>query len=600
MQFFFKKISLLFLIISLNSLPILLFSQNIQNNNPELTIVDKDKTTRWGGRFDDNQVEVKSNCDEVELFVNGNSQGIISRESRDFKKNGFQWNVRFIEFGTHLKVVGRKGDLVVTDQMDINYLTQEWDKPYRLLPEVSTLNDDIATVTLVVLDENGIFCFDENRLVELSLIGEGELIGQSDKKSYSQTIQVKGGKAPPISIKLNAGKSVLAVKSEGLPVVFLDLAPASENNDLLPEMLGSLSLFNLPSEDEILHYMNLVADWQLENLPEPLQRPGSNNPPYWYDHFDWTNASFYTGVMAHWRTTGNQKYFDKMMEFSEEINFQPGTRLLHADDHIIGQIYAEIYMENKDRRVIQPMLDTFDKIMETPHKGRDIWRWCDALYMAPPTLVLLSKVTGDSKYIDFMDELWWDATDLLYEQNERLYYRDNRFVIKADGTGRREPDGSKVFWSRGNGWVLGGLARVLEYMPSDYPSREKYENLFREMSSSITSLQNPDGLWRSSLLYPEFNQAGESSGTAFFAYGLAWGVNQGLLCEETYMPYILRSWNGLVNNVHPDGKLGWTQQIGFAPDEINADMSEVYGAGAFLLAGSELVKYVNQRAKTGK
>jgi unsaturated rhamnogalacturonyl hydrolase len=566
----------------------------VKSDEPMVRIAGHDQPMRWGGRFDNHPVEVSTNCDEAELFLNGNSQGVISRSSEEFANNGFQWNVRFNEFRTQLKVVARKGDVVVSDQLEIIFQTQEWGKPYRLLPELLSIEDDIATVTLVVLDENGVLCLDDQSVVKFSLVGKGDLTGYPATNTCTREIQTINGMAR-INIKLNGGESVLALQTDGLPVAFISLAPAKECISIEPKKLGTLSLFHLPSQDELLHYMNLVADWQLENLPEPLQRPGSNNPPYWYDHFDWTNASFYTGVMAHWRTTGNQKYFDKMMEFSEEINFQPGTRLLHADDHIIGQIYAEIYMENKDRRVIQPMLDTFDKIMETHHKGRDIWYWCDALYMAPPTLVLLSKVTGDNRYIDFMDELWWDATDLLYDTEEKLYFRDNRFVIKPNGSGRREMDGSKVFWSRGNGWVLGGLARVLEYMPQDYPSREKYENLFREMSARITSLQEPDGLWRSSLLYPEFNQAGESSGTAFFAYGLAWGVNQGLLCEETYMPYILRSWNGLVNNVHPNGKLGWTQQIGFAPDEINADMSEVYGAGAFLLAGSELVKYVNKR-----
>lgn len=577
------------------SCPDLLFSQNhINHGEPMVRFSDSDLKNRWGHRFQEHPVEINTNCDEAELFVNRESQGVIKRNSPDFATKGFTWNVRFSEWGTQLKVVARKGDVVVTDKMDINFQTQEWDQPYRILAEIRELKNDKAIISLVVIDQFGVLCFDDHSTVDISLIGDGELTGQAGTPVYNHEIQLVNGRAL-LSVRLNGGNSVLAAQLNDLPVSFLSLESAPEDNKEHPEMLGNLSLFNLPSKEEVLHYMNLVADWQLDNLPERKQRPGRDDAPYWYDHFDWTNASLYTGIMAHWRTTGNQKYFDKMLGFSEEINFQPGTRLLHADDHIIGQIYAEIYMENQDRRVIQPMLDTFDKIMETPHEGREIWRWCDALYMAPPTLVLLSKVTGDDKYIDFMDELWWDATDLLYDLDEHLYYRDNRFVIKPDGSGRREIDGSKVFWSRGNGWVIGGLARVLEYMPEDFHSREKYENLFRELSASITKLQMPDGLWRSSLLYPEFNQAGESSGSAFFAFGLAWGVNQGLLCEEIYMPYILRSWDGLVNNVHPDGKLGWTQQIGFAPDEINEDMWEVYGAGAFLLAGSELVKFLNLR-----
>ncbi len=562
------------------------------SEEPSVRISGHDQTIRWGDRFDEHPVKVYSNCDEAELFVNGASQGVITIDSDNFSTTGFQWNVRFNERGTHLKVVARKNDVVVTDKLDINYQTLQWNEPYRLLPEVAEMNNDTATVLMVLLDKNGVFCPDADNLIVYSLIGDGHLLDTHITTLCNHEIRLSNGSAK-IRVKLNGGESMLSVQSEGLPTALISIGPSPDDKANQPDPLGNLELYKTPSEEDVIHYMNLVADWQLENLPERKQRPGSNNPPYWYEHFDWTNASFYTGIMAHWRTTGNKKYFDKMLEFSEEINFQPGTRLLHADDHIIGQIYAEIYMENQELRVIQPMLDTFDKIMETPHVGREIWDWCDALYMAPPTLVLLSKVTGDDKYIDFMDELWWDATDFLYDTDEKLYYRDSRFLIKADGSGRREPDGSKVFWSRGNGWVLGGLARVLDYMPADYHSRERFEDLFRDMSARIANLQMPDGLWRSSLLYPEFNEAGESSGTAFFAYGLAWGVNQGLLCEETYLPYILRSWDGLVNNVHPDGKLGWTQQIGFAPDDIHADMSEVYGAGAFLLAGSELVKYIN-------
>ena len=601
----YKHIRLVFLVIAINICPELLFSESLcnsipvcSNSEPMVSISGHDQTIRWGDRFDEHPVKVHSNCNEVELFVNGVSQGVITRNGDDFSITGFQWNVRYNERGTHLKVVARKNDAVVIDKLDINYQTLEWEEPYRLLPEVTEMNNDTATVMVVVLDKNGVLCLDADNIIAYSLIGDGQLINTHGATPYKHEIQPTNGSAR-IRVKLNGGESMLSVHSEQLPTAFIGVGPDSDDKAKQPEPLGSLSLFKLPSEEDIIHYMNLVADWQLENLPERKQRPGSGYPPYWYDHFDWTNGSFYTGVMAHWRTTGNKKYFDTMLEFAEEVNYQPGTRLLHADDHVIGQTYAEIYMENQDRRVIQPMLDTFDKIMETPHLGREIWDWCDALYMAPPTLVLLSKVTGDDKYIDFMDELWWDATDFLYDTEEKLFYRDNRFVIKEDGTGRREKDGSKVFWSRGNGWVLGGLARVLEYMPTDYHSREKFEDLFRDMSARITKLQMPDGMWRSSLLYPEFNEAGESSGTAFFAFSLAWGVNQGLLCEETYMPYILRSWNGLVNNVHPDGKLGWTQQIGFAPDDIHADMSEVYGAGAFLLAGSELVKYISNKNQSG-
>jgi unsaturated rhamnogalacturonyl hydrolase len=205
-------------------------------------------------------------------------------------------------------------------------------------------------------------------------------------------------------------------------------------------------------------------------------------------------------------------------------------------------------------------------------------------------LARLADATGNMAYLDYMNEMWWDATDFLYDPDNKLYYRDDRFRIKEDGSGRREKNGKKVFWSRGNGWVMTGMARLMDYMPADYPDRVRYISLFKEMAERITLLQEEDGLWKASLLYSEGHAHGETSGTGFFCYAFAWGINYGILEKEVYLPVVMRAWNGLNSAVHPSGKLGWVQQIGFAPEEINEDMTEVYGVGAYLLAGSEIIK----------
>lgn len=571
--------------------------QSYWTDKPMARIFGHAWSTRWGGRHDDNQVKVYSNCPEAELFVNGVSQGVKTRNSDDFPAAGLRWDVRFREGENHLKVVAWKDDVQVEDQTTINYQTKEWDEPVKLLLEMATLENDTATVLVVLLDEKGVLCLDARHRVEFSLTGDGKLIDNLGTALGSRAIQLANGRAR-IRVKLNDGESVLSVQSEGLPSAFIALNAHPKAHISEPETMGDLELFTLPDTNQVIDIMNRVADWQLANMPEKKMRPGGQ--AYWYEHFDWTNASFYTGLVEHWKTTGNKKYFDWLMDMAREIDFQPGTRFMHADDHVIGQIYADLFFETEDRNVIQPIISTFDQIMQEPVTGREKWWWCDALYMAPPTLAMLSAATGDARYLDFMDELWWDVTEFLYDEKEGLFYRDTRFVIKEDGSGRREPDGSKVFWSRGNGWVLAGLARVLDYMPADYHSRQEYEKLYQEMAARITSLQMPDGLWRSSLLYPQSNENGESSGSAFFAYALTWGVNQGILAPEVYMPYVFKTWNGLVKNVNEDGMLGWTQQIGYAPDEIHAQMWEVYGAGAFLLAGSELVKYINGNVEHSK
>jgi rhamnogalacturonyl hydrolase YesR len=147
-----------------------------------------------------------------------------------------------------------------------------------------------------------------------------------------------------------------------------------------------------------------------------------------------------------------------------------------------------------------------------------------------------------------------------------------------------------VFWSRGNGWVIAGLARLLQDMPADYPERPRFVALFKEMADTVRVVQSPDGYWRSSLLDPESRPNPETSGTGFFTFALAWGINEGLLDRATYEPHVTRGWEALVRAVHPDGMLGWVQQIGAEPGSATFESTEVYGVGALLLAGSEMLR----------
>ncbi len=204
--------------------------------------------------------------------------------------------------------------------------------------------------------------------------------------------------------------------------------------------------------------------------------------------------------------------------------------------------------------------------------------------MGPPPLAAMTNVTGDRKYLDLANKLWWKTTDYLYDKEEKLYFRDSNYFEP------REQNGKKIFWSRGNGWVFSGLARMLQEMPEDYADRPRYVSLFREMAGKVAQVQGADGYWRSSLLDPASRPNPETSGTGFFVHGLAWGVNRGLLDRAQFLPHIHKGWAALVAALHEDGKLGWVQRIGAAPGTTSADETEVYGVGAFLLAGSEMLK----------
>jgi rhamnogalacturonyl hydrolase YesR len=240
--------------------------------------------------------------------------------------------------------------------------------------------------------------------------------------------------------------------------------------------------------------------------------------------------------------------------------------------------------------MIQPIQKTFDRMIAEPRQGRQEWYWCDALFMAPPVLARLSYATGDLRYLDFMNNLWWDTAELLYDGECALFYRDQNYIIQPDGTGPREKNGQKIFWSRGNGWVMAGIVRVLQFMPDDYHACKKFFRLFKEMAKAVSKLQHADGLWRASLLDPEHFPARETSGSALFCYAIAWGINNGILDRETFSPVVESVWQGLVDCVGPTGRLGWVQLPGDGARAVAKNDTMEYGSGAFLLAGSEIVK----------
>jgi rhamnogalacturonyl hydrolase YesR len=204
--------------------------------------------------------------------------------------------------------------------------------------------------------------------------------------------------------------------------------------------------------------------------------------------------------------------------------------------------------------------------------------------MAPPAWVRMTAATGEAKYADFAVTNWWKTSDYLYDKTEHLYFRDSTYFKKAEANGR------KVFWSRGNGWVMGGLVRMLQYLPANHPSRSRFETQLREMAAAVLACQQPDGLWRASLLDPASFPAKETSGTGFYTYALAWGVNQGLLERGKFTPAVLAAWSALGGCVQADGKLIHVQPVGADPKKFDENATEPYGVGALLLAGREIYR----------
>lgn len=335
--------------------------------------------------------------------------------------------------------------------------------------------------------------------------------------------------------------------------------------------------------------MKRVADWQIANPNKGAE----------HDDLDWTHAALYMGMLD-WaelaeREDNNDSYYQWLLRIGRRNHFQVGKWMYHADFIAVGQPFIDLYLKYGNKKMIAPVMARANWVVENPAEttleldyGKletlDRWSWCDALFMAPPVYAKLYALTNDKRYLDFLNKEYKATYDYLYDKEERLFYRDRRYFAK------REANGKKVFWGRGNGWVLGGLVEILQALPADEPSRTFYQDLFVTLATRVAGLQSADGYWHASLLDPASYPSPETSATGFIVYALAYGVNEGLLDKAAFMPVIPKGWKALTDAVEPDGKLGYVQPIGADPRKVTRDMTEVYGTGAFLLSGCQIYK----------
>lgn len=313
---------------------------------------------------------------------------------------------------------------------------------------------------------------------------------------------------------------------------------------------------------------------------------------------DWTNGAYYAGVCRAHASTHDEAYLEALVEMGRTNKWQPWERYYHADDLAICSSYLYLKSQGVQDVEVLPTAQIINDHLFKSHQWkhadessnqRILWWWCDALFMAPPLLVDYANEVNDYTYLDEMHKYYQQTYELLYDKEEHLFARDLRYVCDGEPD-LREKNGQKIFWSRGNGWVIGGLALMLDQMPADYQHRPFYEALYTTMASRLKAIQPEDGLWRTSLLHPEAYSHGEVSGSGFYTFSLAWGINNGLLNKEEYLPTVNKAWKALRQCQHADGMVGWVQNIGASPEPATEDSWQNYGTGAFLLAGSEVVK----------
>ncbi|MCX6309279.1 MAG: glycoside hydrolase family 88 protein [Bacteroidia bacterium] len=339
--------------------------------------------------------------------------------------------------------------------------------------------------------------------------------------------------------------------------------------------------------------MRKVADWQIANFEESVNKQTRWKNAYFKD--EWTQGALYVGMVEWAKLSKDEKYWNFLKSIGEELSWKPAKKVFFGDDICVSRMYLELYKKYKQPEMIAPTIERLDYIiqhlpqvplqMNVPG-NQDRWSWCDAIFMAPPVFYSLSKITGNDTYRRFAEhEL--DATyDTLYVKTDSLFLRDTNFKNK------KEKNGKQVYWARGNGWVVAGLANIITNTPQSDPYKANYIQTFKEMTTKIATLQGKDGFWTASLLDPSAYPVPETSSTGFMTYAIAWGINQGYLDKTTYAPFALNGWKALVSAIEKDGKLGWAQAIGAAPGATKRENSEVYGVGSFLLAGTEVIKLV--------
>jgi len=336
----------------------------------------------------------------------------------------------------------------------------------------------------------------------------------------------------------------------------------------------------LPQDKKIKEKMRAVADYQLAQKWSEVKHP---NGKLIMSPITWEAGAFYPGILDIYRVTKDKKYLTAVKDIAKFNNYNRGPQLRNADDQAILQSYLELYQYDKNFSYLKATKSTLDSIISKPQNGALEYSWSDLLFMGPPIWSRYAKISKDPKYLDFQDKIYWEAVDNMLDKDYHLFYRDNRFkTMNGD-------NGKPIFWSRGNGWVIAGLARMLDYMPQNYHNRAKYEELMLNMATALKAHQQVDGFWKSDLLNPSRYPMGETSGTAFFCYGIAWGINNGVLDRKTFLPVVVKSWLALTAAVQENGKLGWVQPGGDRPYLSKAEMSNWYSAGAYLMASKQVL-----------
>ncbi len=338
---------------------------------------------------------------------------------------------------------------------------------------------------------------------------------------------------------------------------------------------------------------------------------GNNSPEV---NAFWDNAAYHTGNMEAYRLTGNDDWLDYSLRWAEHNEWkgakgndrskwkydygETDDHVLFGDWQICFQTYVDLYNILPDDKRIRRAREVMEYEMSTPRN--DYWWWADGLYMVMPVMTKLYRITDDPRYLDKLYEYITVSDSIMYDPDEGLYYRDAKYTYPK----HKSANGKKDFWARGDGWVLAGLAKVLSDLPADYKHRKFFEDKYLRMADAVVATQQPGGYWSRSMMDEPHAPGPETSGTAFFTYGLLWGVNNGYLTDAKYLDSAMRGWNYLKNTaLQKDGRVGYVQPIGekaIPGQVVDAKSTSNFGVGAFLLAACEYTRYLESESSADR
>ena len=172
------------------------------------------------------QVDVFTNCDEVELFVNNTSIG--RRRLADFPNNTIKWRIPYSP-GTIRAVAYNAGAEVTSDELK----TAGEPVALRLKADRSVLDadgQDLSYVEIEMVDAQGIVVPDSDRPVRIDVQGAGRFLCmdngdtadsdaqlRSDKPTFLGRAQavIRSGRTP--------GTILITATADGLPAATLQL-----------------------------------------------------------------------------------------------------------------------------------------------------------------------------------------------------------------------------------------------------------------------------------------------------------------------------------------------------------------------------------------